>query len=72
MVKTLDKEDIELNKLCDGQMSTLPSPPRWYKLRLFMMRLPKLRFGHIEKFIYILNKLLGSKNEKKGRTDNNA
>lgn len=43
----LHREQIDLDLLCEGQMHEMPLMPRFYKLRLWLMRTP-LRFGQIE------------------------
>lgn len=46
-VQNLHREQIDLDLLCEGQMHEMPPMPRYYKLRLWLMRTP-LRFGQIE------------------------
>ena len=60
-LKNVHKEEIELERLCEGQMRVMPKEPVFYGLRLRLMKMKGLRFGHIEKLIGLLSKLTGKK-----------
>ena len=48
---TIYKDTIDLDTLCEGQMQVMPKLPKFYKLRLGLMRIKRLRFGQIEKIL---------------------
>lgn len=60
-LKNVHKEEIELERLCEGQMCVMPKEPAFYGLRLRLMKMNGLRFGHIEKLIGLLSTLTGKK-----------
>ena len=60
-LENVHKEEIELERLCEGQMREMPKKPAFYGLRLRLMKKKGLRFGHIEKLIGLLSKITGKK-----------
>ena len=60
-LKNVHKEEIALERLCEGQMHEMPKEPAFYGLRLRLMKMKGLRFGHIEKLIGLLSKITGKK-----------
>lgn len=55
-IKNIHIEEVKLKILSEGQMRIAPKIPQFYELRLRLMRLKILRFGHIEQLIKILEK----------------
>ncbi len=60
-LENVHKEEIALERLCEGQMREMPKKPAFYGLRLRLMKMKGLRFGHIEKLIELLSKITGKK-----------